>query len=57
VSGVLCAQQIAISEIRSVRQQHAEPIELMVAAQRQTEPAVSELFRLSARTSPIALAA
>lgn len=54
---VLCAQQIAISVIRSARQQHTEPIELTVPAQRQTEPEVSELFRLPARASPIALAA
>jgi transposase len=50
-------QQIAISVIRTAHQQHADPIELMVAAQRRSEPAVSELLRLPARASPVKLAA
>jgi transposase len=50
-------QQIAISVIRTARQQQQDPIELMVAAQRQSEPAISELLRLPARASPATLAA
>ncbi|MGH2782286.1 MAG: IS66 family transposase [Thermoleophilaceae bacterium] len=50
-------QQIAISVIRTARQQHADPIELMVAAQRQVAPAVSELLTLPARAGPVRLAA
>jgi transposase len=46
-------QQIAISVIRTARQQQQDPIELMVDAQRQTEPAVSQLLRLPARASPL----
>jgi transposase len=50
-------QQVAISVIRTARQQHADPIELMVAAQHQPEPAVSHLLRFRARASPLTLAA
>lgn len=50
-------QQIAISVIRTARQQQADPIELMVAAQRQVAPAVSELLPLPARAGPVRLAA
>lgn len=50
-------QQIALSVIRTARQQQQDPIELMVAAQRQPEPAGSELLRLPARASPLKLAA
>ena len=51
------SQQIAISVIRTARQQDADPIELMVAAQRQTAPTVSPLLRLPARAGPVRLAA
>ncbi len=51
------SQQIAMSVIRTARQQHADPIELMVAAQRRPAPAVSELLYLPARASPLKLAA
>ena len=50
-------QQIAISVIRTARQQHTDPIELMVQAQHQTAPTVSPLLRLPARASPVRLAA
>jgi hypothetical protein len=43
--------------IRTARQQQQDPIELMVAAQRQPEPAVSQLLRLPACASPLKLAA
>lgn len=46
-------QQIALSVIRTARQQQQDPIKLMVDAQRQTEPAVSQLLRLPARASPL----
>ena len=46
-----------MSVIRTARQQQADPIELMVAAQRQLAPAVSELLRLPARAGPVRLAA
>jgi transposase len=50
-------QQIAMSVIRTARQQQQDPIELMVAAQHQTEPVVSKLLRLPARAGPLKLAA
>jgi transposase len=50
-------QQIAMSVIRTAGQQHQDPIELMVAAQRQAAPAVAELLQLPARAGPIELAA
>lgn len=50
-------QQIAMSVIRSARQQRADPIELMVEAQREPERALSQLLRLPARASPLERAA
>lgn len=50
-------QQVAISVIRTARQQQQDPIELMVEAQGRSEPAVSRLLRLPARASPLTLAA
>lgn len=50
-------QQVAISVIRTARQQHNDPIELMAGAQRHSEPTVFNLLRLPARASPLALAA
>jgi len=50
-------QEIAMSVIRTARQQHADPVELMVAAQRQVAPTVSELLRVPTRASPLELAA
>lgn len=50
-------QEVAISVIRTARQRHVDPIELMVAARRRPAPAVSELLRLPARASPLKLAA
>jgi len=45
-------QQITLSVIRTARQQHLDPIEVMINAQRATTPAVSELITLPARASP-----
>ncbi|HYB28624.1 MAG TPA: IS66 family transposase [Solirubrobacteraceae bacterium] len=50
-------QQIAMSVIRTARQQNIDPLELMVSAQRSREPAASNLLRLPARASPNRLAA
>lgn len=50
-------QHVALSVIRTARQQRQDPIELMVAAQRRPGPAVSKLLRLPARASPSKLAA
>lgn len=50
-------QEIAMSVIRTARQQHADPIELMVEGQRQPAPAVSKLLPIPARASPLKLAA
>jgi transposase len=50
-------QQITISVIRTARQQHIDPVELMASAQRSRRPAASELIKLPARASPTSLAA
>jgi transposase len=50
-------QQVAISVIRTARQQQIDPIEVMVSAQRSRAPMVSELLRLHARAGPLKLAA
>ncbi|MGH2864232.1 MAG: IS66 family transposase [Solirubrobacteraceae bacterium] len=50
-------QQVAMSVIRTARQQHTDPIELMVAVQRHSAPAASGLLLLPARASPDELAA
>lgn len=50
-------QQIAMSVIRTARQQHADPIELMVEAQREPGWPVSRPLRLPARAGPAELAA
>jgi hypothetical protein len=46
-----------MSAIRTARQQNLDPVELMAQAQHPREPAASDLIRLPARASPIALAA
>jgi hypothetical protein len=43
--------------IRTARQQHIDPVELMASAQRSRRPAASELIKLPARASPTSLAA
>lgn len=43
-------QQVAISVIRTARQQGLDPLEVMIAAQH--DPAVSKLIKLPARASP-----
>jgi transposase len=50
-------QQIAMSVIRTARQQRIDPIELMVDGQRQPAAAVSGLLPIPARASPLKLAA
>lgn len=50
-------QQVTMSVIRTARQQHTDPIELMVTAQRAAKPRASELLRLPARAGPAQLAA
>lgn len=50
-------QEVAMSVIRTARQQGVCPIELMAAAQREPEPTVTELLRIPARASPAELAA
>jgi hypothetical protein len=45
-------QQVAMSVIRTARQQGLCPIELMAAAHREPEPKVTELLRIPARASP-----
>ncbi len=50
-------QQIAMSVIRTARQQNIDPIELMASAQHPREPAASNLIGLPARASPSSAAA
>jgi transposase len=50
-------QQVAMSVIRTARQQNIDPLEVMVSAQRSRQPAASELIKLPARASPTSLAA
>ncbi len=50
-------QQITMSVIRTARQQHIDPVELLASAQRSRQPAASELIKLPARASPTSLAA
>ena len=50
-------QQITMSVIRTARQQHIDPLELMAGAQRSRRSAASELIKLPARASPTSLAA
>jgi transposase len=45
-------QQITMSVIRTARQQGIDPLELMASAQRERQPAASQLIRLPARASP-----
>jgi len=44
-------QQTLMSVIRTSRQQHVCPIELLTGLQRQTDPAPSSLLRLTASTA------
>jgi len=46
------SQEVAMSVLRTARQQGVEPIELMAAAQREREPTVTGMLRLPARASP-----
>ena len=50
-------QQVTISVIRTARQQHIDPVELMAGAQHARQPAPSELIKLPARASPTSLTA
>jgi transposase len=50
-------QQITMSVIRTARQQHLDPLELMINAQHSRAPAPSALLNLPARASPTGLAA
>ena len=50
-------QQVAMSVIRTARQQGVDPIELMAAAQREAETKVTEMLSIPARASPSELAA
>ena len=50
-------QQILMSVIRTARQQHIDPVELMAGAQHARQPAPSELIKLPARASPTSLTA
>lgn len=50
-------QQVTMSVIRTARQQHLDPLELMVSAQHSRAPAPSALLNLPARASPTSLAA
>ena len=50
-------QQITMSVIRTARQQHLDPVELMASTQRSRAPAASDLIALPARASPTGLAA
>lgn len=50
-------QQVAMSVIRTARQQRVDPIELMAAAQREPEAKVSGMLSIPARASPAELAA
>lgn len=50
-------QQITISVIRTARQQHIDPVELMADTQHARQPTASELITLPARASPTSLAA
>jgi hypothetical protein len=45
-------QQVAMSVIRTARQQRVYPLELMAAAQHEAEPRVTEMLRIPARASP-----
>lgn len=48
-------QQVAMSVIRTARQQDVDPIELMAAAQRDPEPRVAAMLRIPTRASPVEL--
>jgi transposase len=50
-------QQVAMSVIRTARQQGVDPIELMAAAQRDCRPTVTGMLRTPARASPAELEA
>jgi transposase len=50
-------QQVAMSVIRTARQQRVDPIELMAAAQREPEAEVTGMLSIPARASPAELAA
>ena len=50
-------QQVTMSVIRTARQQGVDPIELIAAAQRETEPTVTEMLAIPARASPTGLSA
>jgi transposase len=50
-------QQVTMSVIRTGRQQGVDPIELIAAAQRETEPTVTEMLCIPARASPTELSA
>jgi transposase len=50
-------QQVTMSVIRTARQQGADPIELMAAAQREPEPKVTAMLRIPSRASPAELEA
>jgi len=46
------SQEVAMSVLRTARQQGVDPIELMAAAQREREPTVTGMLRIPARASP-----
>jgi len=50
-------QQIAMSVIRTARQQNIDPVELMARAQQSRQPVASNLMQLPARASPNTVAA
>ena len=50
-------QQVTMSVIGTARQQGVDPIELIAAAQRETEPTVTEMLAIPARASPTELSA
>lgn len=49
------AQEVAMSVIRTARQQEVDPIELMAAAQREPTPKAAAILRFPARASPAEL--
>jgi len=46
------AQEVAMSVIRTARQQGVDPIELMAAARREPTPKAAAMLRIPARASP-----
>ena len=49
------AQEVAMSVIRTARQQEVDPIELMAAAQREPTPKAAAMLRIPTRASPVEL--